>query len=120
MKEILIIDNEKDLVKLTAITLKRWGYKPIKAFSGKEAFEILNKKIPDLIIVDLLMPETSGYDICREIKSDIKFNKVPIIISSAFVRGDIKKILKETSADDIITKPFDNDELKKKIATAIF
>lgn len=115
MKKILIIDDEEDLVNMTAICLKRWGYEPIKAFSGREGIEILQEKKPDLIIIDLKMPNVSGYDVCENIKLNNKLNNIPVIISTASVTFDIKKLLGQTGAKDIVIKPYDNQDLKKKI-----
>jgi len=115
MKKVLIIDDEEDLVNMTAISLKRWGYEPLKAFSGKEGIEMLAKNPPDLAIIDIRMPDLSGYDICKKIKLKNKLSKIPVIISTAAGTLDIKKLLASTGAKDIIIKPYDNEDLKKKI-----
>lgn len=119
MKKIMIIDDEEDLVNMTAICLKRWGYEPLKAFSGKEGIDMLAKEKPDLAIIDIRMPDVSGYDICKKIKSKGVLNQMPVILSTASGTLDIKKLLNETGAKDIIIKPYDNQDLKKKIENLI-
>lgn len=115
MKKILIIDDEEDLVNITAIRLKRWGYLPVKAYSAKEALKILKTNPPDLIMLDLMMPDMNGYELCKKIRSREKTKNIPVIIFTASSELDKKNILDKTRADILVLKPLDPEELKDKL-----
>ena len=120
-KKILIIDDEPDSFGLTTIRLKASGYDVLGATNRNDAFHILETEVPDLILLDVVMPGASGYEICNEIKSEERTSKVPIILFTA--KPDQKKQLKSNTefiaADDCILKPFEPAELLKKIKSFI-
>ena len=107
-KKILIVDDEKKIVDIVKSYLEREGYQTITAYDGNSALELARKQLPDLIILDLMLPGISGWDICRTLRME---SDVPIIMLTA--RDDItdKIVGLELGADDYVTKPFDPKEL---------
>ena len=113
-KTILLVEDEKDILYLTRIRLEKAGYKMLDAPSVQKAMILIAKKNPDLILLDLLLLGGRGEDLCRKLKCDKKFKKIPVVLFTATAR-DIKKKIRETGADDGILKPFDPVALLKKI-----
>lgn len=114
-KKILIVDDEKDLTKLLDYNLKQEGFDTFISYEGKTALETIRKKKPDLVILDIMLPDLSGTEICKIIRSDEKTRDLPIIMLSA--KGEeIDRILGlEIGADDYVTKPFSPRELILRI-----
>ncbi|MDR0139853.1 response regulator transcription factor [Metabacillus idriensis] len=112
MKKILLVDDEKLMLDLLELYLVPAGYSCIKSLSGKNAVDHVLKEEPALIILDLMMPEMNGFEVCKEIRS---FSDVPIIMVTA--RDQQEDIVKglQTGADDYITKPFNEMELLARI-----
>lgn len=116
MARVLVVDDEKIIVKGLKFSLEKEGYEVLTAYDGEEALRLFNEENPDLIVLDLMLPEVDGFEVCRRIR---KSSDVPIVMLTA--RGDdIDKILGlELGADDYITKPFNPRELTARIK-AIF
>ena len=112
MKKILIIDDETSIRELLLIILKREGYNVVSAEDGKTGLEKIKSFRPDLLILDLMLPDTNGYDICKKVCNDFD---IPIMMLTA--KGDIvdKVIGIELGADDYVTKPFDSRELLVRV-----
>lgn len=112
MNKILIIDDDARLVKNIEIYLKDFDYRTEGAFNGIEGLQKVKSFQPDLVILDLMMPELDGFEVCREIRKD---NPVPIIMLTA--RGEESDIVVglEVGADDYLTKPFSLRELAARI-----
>ena len=113
--KILLVDDEPDILEIIAYSLESAGYKIYKANNGLEAIKIAEKIIPDLIIMDLMMPHMNGIDACDNIRKSDKLNDVIITFLSA--RGeDFSKIAGfEAGADDYITKPIKPKVLLSKV-----
>ena len=114
-KKILIVDDEKDLTKLLDYNLKQEGFDTLIAHEGKTALDMARRKKPDLIILDVMLPDLSGTEICKIVRSDNETADLPIIMLSA--KGEeIDRILGlELGADDYVTKPFSPRELILRI-----
>ncbi len=108
---ILIVDDDVDIVEFVAMGLEVEGFNPIKAYNGTEALKILESTIPDLILLDIMMPDISGYEVCKKLKMQKRFNLIPIIMLTAKLKDRDKYEGFVTGADDYITKPFDFDKL---------
>ena len=111
-EKILIVDDEKTLVKALKFNLEKEGFRVTEAFDGEEALQKVFGDPPDLIILDLMLPELDGLEVCRRIRKRLE---LPIIMLTA--RGeDIDKVLGlELGADDYLTKPFNPRELVARI-----
>lgn len=108
MRTVLLVDDEKRMLDLLALYLKPHGYTSLKAKSGKEAIGLLEDELVDLVILDIMMPEMDGWEVCREIR---RFSNVPIIMLTAREQQeDIVKGLR-LGADDYLVKPFGEEEL---------
>ena len=107
-QKILIIEDEEKIVKIVQAYLEREGYHVITAYNGREGLEKAMHEGPDLIILDLMLPEISGWDVCRILRRDAG---VPIIMLTARGEDADKIIGLELGADDYVTKPFNPKEL---------
>ncbi|NLZ38781.1 MAG: response regulator transcription factor [Firmicutes bacterium] len=112
MAKILVVDDEKTIVKGLKFALEKENYSVIVAYDGEEALQLFEAEAPDLILLDLMLPEIDGFEVCRRIR---KHSNVPIIMLTA--RGDdIDKVLGlELGADDYMTKPFNPRELVARV-----
>lgn len=110
--KVLLVDDEKRMLDLLELYLRAHKYKSKKALSAKEALSYLEEETFDIVLIDIMMPEINGWDLCRTIR---KNSDVPIIMVTAREqKEDIVKGLK-LGADDYITKPFDEEELLARI-----
>jgi len=116
MQKILVVDDEKKIVEIIKAYLERDGYEIMVAYDGKTALELVKKSSPDLVILDLMLPEVSGWDVCRTIRKE---SDVPVIMVTA--REDVtdKIIGLELGADDYITKPFEPKELVSRVRAVL-
>lgn len=120
VKKILAVDNEKSIIELEKEVLEREGFIVVAAYNGKEALEKIKLEIPDLVILDIDMPEIDGYGVCKKIEQDLQ-GKLPVIILSA---EDIEEngLKRFRFVKDYISKPFNYKELiikVKKLLTPI-
>lgn len=116
MTRILVIDDEQSILDLVEMILKREGFQVAAAADGKSGLSLFDSFKPDLVILDLMLPDTNGHELCKEIT---KRRRTPIIMLTA--KNDIiDKILGlELGADDYITKPFDTRELIARIKAVL-
>ncbi|MGT2934414.1 response regulator YycF [Streptococcus castoreus] len=112
MKKILIVDDEKPISDIIKFNLTKEGYDTITAFDGREAVAAFEEEKPDLIILDLMLPELDGLEVAKEVR---KTSHVPIIMLSAKDSEFDKVIGLEIGADDYVTKPFSNRELLARV-----
>ena len=115
MKKILVVDDEPDLVKAIEIRLKAENYQIFTAFDGEEGLAKAREVLPDLIILDIMLPKLNGFKICRLLKFDEKYKKIPVIMLTAKTDEADKVLGKESGANEYITKPFDWELLMEKV-----
>lgn len=115
MKSILIIEDEKDIVDLIEYHLKQSGFSVISALDGVTGLEKAKKKSPNLVILDLMLPEMDGKDICRSLKSNPLTQSIPILMLTAKAEETDRLIGFELGADDYVTKPFSPKELVLRV-----
>jgi len=115
-KKILIVDDEPQIVEICRDYLKAAGYETVTASNGVQALSLARREKPDLIVLDLMMPEMDGLDVTREIRRE---SDVPIIMLTARVEETDKLIGLELGADDYITKPFSPRELVARIRVVL-
>ncbi len=111
---LVVDDSETNLVLLEAILVDD-GYNVQKAYSAREAVELLTKSVPHLILLDLLMPNENGFDLLKKLKAGENYNNIPIIIVTAFANQENKIIAKNLGAEDVIEKPIDIPEFLDKV-----
>jgi len=118
-KKILIVDDEPDLLEVAAFRLKKSGYEVLSAADGRQALDIVKNDKPDLVLLDLRLPVIDGYDVCRRIKADDRFKNIHVILFTASAAGPASDKIGQTGADDCIIKPFESEELLKKVKKLI-
>ena len=118
-KKILVVDDELFLSEIVSVRLKTEGYDVIQATDGMEGLEKAKQENPDLIILDIMLPKMNGYEICGLLKSDPKYNKIPIILFSARTQNEDIELGKKVGADAYITKLFGVKELLAKVKELI-
>jgi two-component system alkaline phosphatase synthesis response regulator PhoP len=119
-KKILVIDDDPDLVEATSMILKSRHYDVIAAYGGVEGLEKARSENPDLIVLDVMMPDKDGYTVCKELKADPALNAIPVLLLTAVVSHISTtrfshQMGMETEADDYMDKPVDPAELVKRI-----
>ena len=114
-KKILIVDDEVDLVETVRFPLEMEGYHVLVSYNGEDALNQARKENPDLILLDLMLPKLDGYKVCRLLKFDDKYKHIPILMLTAKTQEKDKALGMETGANEYITKPFEMDDLLKKV-----
>ncbi|MDD5020362.1 MAG: response regulator [Candidatus Omnitrophica bacterium] len=114
-KKILIIDDEVDIQKLVALRLRKAGYEVEAVSSGYAAIEAIRSSRPDLILLDLRLPGTDGFNVCCQIKDDSVLKSIPVIIFTAVHPETIASRLRQCRAEDFILKPFQSQDLLAKV-----
>lgn len=114
-KRVLIVDDEQDIVETLKFLLETEGIECITAFDGEDALNKAKSECPDLIILDVMLPKINGYKVCRLLKFDSKYKKIPILMVTARSQEEDKAIGEETGADEYITKPFNIEDVVSSV-----
>ncbi|MHC4106058.1 MAG: response regulator [Planctomycetota bacterium] len=116
---ILVVDDNQQNLELLQVYLEDVDCRSIPAHDGPEALEIIAKEPPDLILLDVMMPKMSGFEVCRRIKNDPKTCDIPVIMVTALNEfGDIERAL-DSGTDDFLSKPVNRLELLTRIKTML-
>lgn len=115
MKKVLIVDDDKGMTQLLADIVKVSGHEPVVVNDSSLAMQTAASTRPALFLLDLMMPEPNGFELCRQLRADKIFKETPIVIITAMDESDSKSIAFVAGANDYISKPFDPEELKKTI-----
>ncbi len=114
MKKVMIVDDEFTIRELVEMTLDS-DYEVIKAENGLDALQKIDGNMPDLIILDIMMPQMDGFEVCKKLKSDEKTKHIPIIMLTAkHELEDVKRAIK-TDVDEYVTKPFEPELLRRRV-----
>jgi two-component system KDP operon response regulator KdpE len=113
---VLVVDDEPQILRVMRASLPIRGYEVLTASTAEEALNQLSKQVPDLVILDLAMPEMSGLEVCRRVR---EFSSVPIIVLSAKGSESDKVAALDLGADDYVTKPFGMDELLARVRAVL-
>lgn len=116
MIKVLIVDDDTNISELISLYLKKEGYQTKEVYTGREALEAYEEYRPDIILLDIMLPEIDGYDVCKEVR---RISKTPIIMLTA--KGEVfdKVLGLELGADDYIVKPFDPKELVARVKAVL-
>ena len=114
-KKILIVDDEQDIVETLKFMLEAQGYECHCAYDGETGLSMAKELMPDLMILDVMMPKMNGYKISRLLKYDAKYKDIPSLMVTARSQDEDKLIGQETGANEYITKPFELDDVIKKV-----
>jgi two-component system alkaline phosphatase synthesis response regulator PhoP len=120
MKKVLLVDDDVDFCEATKLLLDSKGYDVFLAHDGKAGLEKALAAQPDLVILDVMMPEMNGYDVCVVLKADAELKKIPVILLTAVDQHMFKTTYTNvmgcmTEADDYIAKPVEPEELVKRL-----
>ena len=118
-KRIAIVDDEPDIVELVSLHLKKAGFQTDSFLDGGSLLKSLDRHRPDLVILDLMLPDADGFEICKYLRSNKAFSSTPIIMLTA-KSDEIDRVLGlELGADDYITKPFSVNELVARVKAVL-
>jgi len=117
--KILVVDDDNDTLFTVGEILQNLGYETIFATNGVECLNNLEISIPDLVLLDIMMPKMDGFETIKKIRSNPKFSDLLVIALTAHAMLDDKYIIEETGFDDLITKPIDNSTIQLKINQAL-
>ncbi len=119
-KKILLVDDDPDFVEGARMVLEKSDFEVVTASSGKECLKRIKEERPDLILLDIMMPQKSGFEVCKELKSNIEYNKIPVVMLTA-----LKSKLSRTSysiaegleleAEDYLEKPIEPKVLVSRL-----
>ena len=118
-KLIAIVDDELDILDLVAINLEKTGFQTAKFEDASGLLNFLESKIPDLIVLDLMLPDIDGFDVCKNLKKNDKFSSIPIIMLTAKGEETDRILGLEFGADDYIVKPFSPRELVARVKAVL-
>lgn len=119
MPHVLIVDDERDLAQLLEFNLRQAGFDPRVALTGEEALRAVREKIPDLVLLDLMLPDMPGIEVCRQLKALPQTKNVPVVMLTA--RGEeLDRVAGfEAGADDYVVKPFSVRELTLRLKAVL-
>ena len=117
--KILVVEDEKNITKVVTYNLEREGYQMITARDGEEGLAKARKELPDLVILDLMLPKLDGLEVCRQLKSDPKSARIPIIMLTAKTQETDRVVGLEMGADDYVAKPFSVRELAARVKAVL-
>ena len=113
---VLVVDDDAHIVELAAMYLRSEGYQVLSARSGKEALELVTRERPALMVLDLMLPEMDGWEVCRQVR---RHSNMPIIMLTARSEDVDKIVGLELGADDYVTKPFNPRELTARVRAVL-
>jgi len=113
--KILVVDDETYIVELVKFNLEKEGFRVVVAYDGLSALEMVKKEVPDLIILDIMLPNMDGFEVCRVLKQNPDYNTIPIIMLTAKAEEFDTVLGLEMGADDYIKKPFSPREMVARV-----
>lgn len=116
---ILVVEDDFDISNMLRIYFTGQGYQVEVAARGEDALEMCRKRLPDLVVLDIMLPDMDGYAVCRELRTKTRTSHIPIIFLTQKDERSDKIAGLELGADDYVTKPFDIEELKLRVGSAI-
>lgn len=114
--KILVVDDDKKTVNLVKLYLEKDGYQVLTAYDGQQALEVARQKQPELIVLDLMLPEVDGLDVCRILRAE---SRIPIIMLTARTTEQDKLLGLDLGSDDYVTKPFSPRELMARVRAVL-
>jgi CheY-like chemotaxis protein len=116
---ILIADDNEQNRELLEAYLSDEGHEILMSADGQQTIDVARKEIPDLILLDIMMPKLSGYEVCQKLKTDATTRRIPVLVVTALKEmGDIQKAV-DAGADDFLTKPVHRLELKTRVRSLL-
>jgi DNA-binding response OmpR family regulator len=119
VQRILVVDDDQQIVRLVRSYLEQSGFQVLIAYDGETALHVIRRERPDLVLLDLMLPERDGWTITRTIRSDETLVKLPIIMITARIEDTDRIVGLELGADDYITKPFNPHEVVARVRAVL-
>ena len=119
MTSVLLVDDERDLLSLLDFNLRAAGFETLLATTGEQAISQLRRRVPDLVLLDLMLPDIPGTEVCRQIKADPRTKHVPVVMLTAKGEEVDRVVGFEIGADDYVTKPFSVRELVLRLKALV-
>jgi DNA-binding response OmpR family regulator len=116
---VLVADDDDDVLALVVRRLERDGYKVITARDGAEALRLARENLPDLAVLDVMMPHLTGYEVTQQLRQETITERIPVILLTARVQEDDVKRGFSVGADDYIKKPFSPQELRSRVQAVL-
>jgi DNA-binding response OmpR family regulator len=116
---ILVVEDDLDISQMLRLYFDSQGYEVLTVMRGNDALEMCRKKQPNVVVLDIMLPDMDGYDVCRELRGNLRTSHIPIIFLTQKDERSDKIAGLELGADDYITKPFDIEELKLRVQGAM-
>ena len=114
-KKILVVDDERSIVKLLSLRLRAQNYEVIEAYDGYQCVEVAKAELPDLILLDIKMPNGGGIKAFENIQNNKDTKDIPVIFITAYPKPEVRELVLKMGAFGFITKPFDGEFLNAKI-----
>lgn len=119
-RQILCIEDEPEMIELISLILERHNFKVTGALGGQEGLEVLKSELPELILLDLMMPDMDGWDVYKQIKADPALANIPVIVVTAKAQSIDKVLgLHIAKVEDYVTKPFVPDDLVASVTRVL-
>jgi two-component system alkaline phosphatase synthesis response regulator PhoP len=118
-QRILVVDDDREIVRLVCAYLEQSGYEVLVAYDGEMALHILRRERPDLVLLDLMLPERDGWDVTRVVRGDVGLAAMPIIMLTARVEDHDRIVGLELGADDYVSKPFNPAEVVARVRAVL-
>jgi two-component system phosphate regulon response regulator PhoB len=119
MERVLIVDDDPDIVRLVSYNLSQSGFEPLHASTGREALALIQNQPPDLVILDLMLPDVDGMEVCRTLRSQDASANIPIVMLTARSEEIDRVVGFELGADDYVMKPFSPRELVLRVKSIL-
>jgi len=116
---ILVVEDDPDISNMLRIYFDSQGYEVLVASRGQDALETCRRKLPNIIVLDIMLPDIDGYEVCRRLRSNLRTSHIPVLFLTQKDERSDKIAGLELGADDYITKPFDIEELKWRVQNAL-
>ncbi len=116
---VLLVDDERDLLSLVEFNLRSAGFETLVASSGEQALAQVRRRVPDLVVLDLMLPDLPGTEVCRQLKADPRTRHVPVLMLTAKGEEVDRVVGFEVGADDYVTKPFSVRELVLRLKAVV-
>ena len=119
MKRVIVVDDDKEIREIVTFVLKRNGFEVAVASNGQQLQQLLAEKLPDLIILDVMMPGQDGYQIFNTLRNEVQTQQIPVMIMTAHTENIYERISVDLGAAEHVTKPFHPLDLAEKVKTLL-
>jgi DNA-binding response OmpR family regulator len=119
MMKILLVDDDTGLTQLLQLVFESRGFGVTLAYNGEEALEILEKELPEVILLDLMMPDVNGVEVCRQVRANPRMSHIPIIVLTARIGEEIQQEAMDAGATDYLVKPIRPSDLIRRVREVV-